>query len=103
MDDNTLRYFIALSFVKNLGHINAKKLVAVCGGAEAVFNEKRSALIGLNLRRNVVDEILSKNIFDCADQELDYITKNGINALTIHDKAYSKRLKQCSDAPLDLL
>ena len=35
---------MALSLVENVGPINAKRLVAYCGSAEAVFKQKKSAL-----------------------------------------------------------
>lgn len=35
-----LLFSIALSLIKGVGPITAKKLIAHCGGVEAVFNEK---------------------------------------------------------------
>lgn len=38
---NRKLYEIALTLIPGLGDVNGKKLVAYCGGAEAVFYEKK--------------------------------------------------------------
>ena len=42
--DGSLKYKIALSLIPNIGDILAKRLVAYCGSAEAIFREKKSML-----------------------------------------------------------
>ena len=44
MNDQLL-YGVALTLVPGIGDVNAKKLVAYCGGAEAVFKEKKKNLL----------------------------------------------------------
>lgn len=39
-----LIFHIGLSQIKGIGPINTKKIVAYCGGFEAVFKEKQSIL-----------------------------------------------------------
>ena len=43
MNDKLL-YEVALTLVSGIGDVNGKKLVAYCGGAEAVFCEKKKSL-----------------------------------------------------------
>ena len=100
MIDNELRYFIAVSFVKGLGHINAKKLIAACGGVEAVFSEKKGFLSKLKVGQGIIDQLSGKSLFEEVDKELNYIEKNDVQAVHFFDKNYPYRLKQCEDAPL---
>ena len=45
---NQKLYEIALTLLPGIGYVNGKKLVAYCGGAEAVFREKKKALMQIN-------------------------------------------------------
>ena len=40
MDKSELLYKIGITLIPGVGDINAKKIIAYCGGAEAVFTEK---------------------------------------------------------------
>ena len=42
---NDLIYKIGINLIPEVGNINAKKLIAYCGGAEGVFKESKSALL----------------------------------------------------------
>ncbi len=103
MDREDLRFLIALTLIPAVGSITARKLIAYTGSAKAVFSEKKSNLqkipgIGSFLAGSVKpDEVLIQ-----ADRELLFIGKNQISALSIFDKEYPERLKQCPDAPLVL-
>lgn len=41
---NELLYEIGITLVPGIGNIGGKKLIAYCGGAEAVFKEKNAIL-----------------------------------------------------------
>ncbi len=98
-----LLFKIALSLIPGIGCVTAKTLVAYTGNAEQVFLEKEKAL------RNIpgIGTILSKNITTAkvlsrAEKEIEFITKNKINALFYLDKDYPQRLQCCEDAPVVL-
>ena len=53
-----LLYEVALTMIPGIGDVNGKKLVAYCGGAEAVFREKKKNLflipgIGVKKKRRI--------------------------------------------------
>jgi DNA processing protein len=100
---NDLLYKISLSLIPGIGSITAKSLIAYTGSAEQVFLEKEKAL------REIpgVGTILAKNIKTSkvrlrAEQEIEFIEKNGINALFYLEENYPQRLHACNDAPIIL-
>ena len=100
MTDQKL-YEIALTLIPGIGYVNGKKLVAYCGGAEAVFCEKKDALKKVSgITDNIVQSLDSKEIMLRAEQEMKFIEKNGIKPLFYLDQEYPKRLQHCHDSPL---
>lgn len=100
---NDLLYKISLSLIPGIGSVTAKSLVAYTGSAEQVFKEKEKALRGIP----GVGTVLAKNIVKSAvlsraAQEVEFIEKQGINALFYLDENYPKRLQACNDAPIIL-
>ena len=94
-------YEIALTFVQGIGDVTGKKLVAYCGGAEAVFCETKKALAKIpNITENVVKSIMSKDVMARAEAELLFVEKNGITPLFYLDTQYPKRLQHCHDSPM---
>ncbi len=96
-------YEIALTLIPYIGDVYGKKLVAYCGGAEAVFCESKKALgkIG-GINANAIKSIASKDVLIRAEEELRFIEHNGIKPLFYLDKDYPKRLQHCHDSPLML-
>ena len=100
MTDQKL-YEIALTLIPGIGYVNGKKLVAYCGGAEAVFCEKKDALKKVSgITDNIVQSLDSKEIMLRAEQEMKFVEKNGIKPLFYLDQEYPKRLQHCHDSPL---
>lgn len=96
-------YEIALTLVPGIGYVNGKKLVAYCGGAEAVFCEKKKAIIKINgITENVVNGIFSKDVMLRAEEEMRFVEKNGIKPFFYLDIDYPKRLQHCHDSPMML-
>ena len=96
-------YEIALTLVPGIGYVNGKKLVAYCGGAEAVFCEKRKALSKISgIGEQTVNSILSHDVIRRAEEEIVFLEKNNIKPLFYLDTEYPKRLQHCSDSPLML-
>jgi len=96
-----LLYKIALSLVPGIGCITAKSLIAYCGSARQVFMEKERIL------RSIpgVGTVLAKNIQQAkvlarAGKEIEFMDRNGVNALFYLDENYPQRLKSCVDAPI---
>ena len=102
MEDQKL-YEIALTLVAGIGDVVGKKLVAYCGGAEAVFCENKKALTAVPwITENVVKGIMSQQVMKRAEEEMRFIEKNGIKPLFYLDQEYPKRLQHCHDSPMML-
>lgn len=96
-----LIYEIALTLIPGVGDVNGKKLVAYCGGAEAVFNEKRKNLSQIpGIGEKTIDNILSHDVLDRAERELHFVENNDIKVLYYLNNDYPKRLQHCYDSPI---
>ena len=98
---NQKLYEIALTLLPGIGYVNGKKLVAYCGGAEAVFREKKKALMQINgIGEYTVNCIVSQKVIRRAEEELNFVEKNDIKPLFYLDAEYPKRLQHCHDSPM---
>lgn len=100
-EDIPLNHKIALGLIPGIGDINARKIVAYFGSAEAVFHEKYSSLIkipgiGPGLARLICD----KTYMEKADREADFVTKHNIKTFFYLDSDYPFRLSHCDDSPV---
>jgi DNA processing protein len=98
-----LLYQIGLTLLPGVGDVLGKKLVAYCGGVEAVFKQKKAALEKIpGIGNKLVNAILSQNILSRAEEEIAFIEKNDITPLFYLQKKYPARLKNCIDSPIML-
>ncbi len=100
-NETMLLYQVALCLIPGIGDVLGKKLVTMCGSAEAVFREPKRIL----QRVKGVGEVLSqavgnKEIFMRAEKEINFIERFKISPLFFQDPLYPQRLTQCIDAPL---
>lgn len=103
MYSEQLKYKIGLSLIPGVGDVVAKKLIAYCGGAEAVFSEKKSSLLKIpGVGTSLANAILGQKVLNKAEREIAFIQKNNIQALFYLDEKYPKRLKYCDDGPVML-
>ena len=103
VQDEQLRYQIGLSLIPGVGDITAKKLVAFCGGVEAVFREKKHTLEKIpTIGPAVANAVYSQTVLGKADQELAFIRQHGITAHWYLDESYPHRLRHCEDGPVML-
>lgn len=103
--NNDLLYNIAITALPSVGDITAKKLIAYCGSAEQVLNEKKRLLekipgIGSVYVKSIANG--KDNALSIAEKELQFIEKNNVIPLFYLDKAYPNRLFHCEDAPVML-
>jgi DNA processing protein len=100
---NDLLYKIGITLVAGVGDINAKKLIAACGGAEAVFKAKKHQLLKIEgVGEYIAEAVINQKVLARAEKEIKFIEKNQIQALFYTDKKYPQRLKQCADSPVML-
>jgi len=87
--------------IPKVGSINAKKLIAYCGGIEAVFRQSKKALLKIpGIGDYLATEIANQKVLGKAEQEIEFIEKFGIKALFYLDTEYPERLRQCDDGPI---
>ncbi|MCY2686583.1 DNA-processing protein DprA [Salinimicrobium sp. TH3] len=101
MEVSDLQFVLALQHVPNLGDASAKKLIRHTGSAEAVFKEKKSALLKIDgIGSTKLNDLFSSKNLEAAEKELEYIFKNDIRTLYFQDKDYPEKLKHCLDGPI---
>lgn len=89
--------------IPGIGDITAKKLVAYCGGVEAVFREKLKGLMKVpGIGQTLAETIARNDVLSRAEKEIKYIQKNNIKPLFYLDEGYPERLKHCEDSPVML-
>ncbi len=91
----------ALSFVKNLGPVAAKSLMAYLGSAEEVFKAtpaKMSTIPGIGGKRAGAWDF--NEALRLAEKEMMFADKQGIELIFYTDARYPKRLKNCADSPI---
>ncbi len=98
--ENQLLLQIALSFVPNIGPVQARILVDHFGDAASVFKAKKSVLSLLE----GIGEIRAASIkdfkgFKKVEDEIAFMEKYKIMPLFLTDKNYPKRLLNCYDPP----
>ena len=98
---NELLHQIALTLIPGVGDVNGKKLVAYCGSVEAVFREKKSALLKIpGIGMVTVNSIHNQNALKRAEEEIRFIEKFNVRPLFFTDPDYPFRLLNCEDGPL---
>jgi DNA processing protein len=101
LEPTDLKYKIGISLLPLVGGITARKLIAYAGSAEAVFMEKKAALIKIpGIGKQTAEHILSRKVLEQAENEVEVLTKHGIQPLFYLDDGYPARLKHCADAPV---
>lgn len=101
MSDQDLFYLLALLKVEGVGDIMAKKLLAHCGNAEAVFKTKTNQIAAIDGVGSVLlNNLKDKSVFEKANRELEFINANDIKISFFQDENYPERLKHCFDSPV---
>ncbi|MCF6169454.1 MAG: DNA-processing protein DprA [Bacteroidales bacterium] len=96
-----LLHQIALTLISGVGDVNGKKLVAYCGSVEAVFKEKRAALLKIpGIGTVTVNSIHRQKVLKRAEEEIRFIEKYGVRPLFFTQAGYPQRLLNCEDGPL---
>jgi DNA processing protein len=97
---DALLYQVALSMVPHVGAVTARVLVQHCGSAEAVFRLRRQVLLKIpGIGSVIADHLKDATLLIRAEAELDFMAREGIEAVFFTDAHYPFRLRQCHDAP----
>lgn len=97
----SLVHKIALTLIKNVGSVHARKLLLAFGDAESIFSAKKHKLLKIEgIGQVIAESILTTDALIKAEEQLDFIKKNEIEVLFYTDSNYPKRLRNCYDAPI---
>jgi len=96
-----LKYKIGIGLIPGIGDILAKKLISYCGSVEAVFREKKAALLKIpNVGGILADSVVNHDVLAKAEKEIEFIVKHRISYSFYLDDDYPVRLKNCPDSPV---
>lgn len=99
--DEDLLYKIALTLIPGVGPMTARKLLAVAGSPEAIFQEPLHLFNHSHRKRKALfTEQHRTEALQNARKEIEFIQKNRIRVIFYLDPEYPGRLKQCEDAPV---
>jgi DNA processing protein len=100
LDEEKLKYQIAISLLPGIGSVNAKKLIAYAGSLEGVFKLKSHQISKIpGIGSVIAKQIAAANPLDKAGEEIEFIKKNDIKTSFFLDDDYPARLKPLPDAP----
>lgn len=98
-----LIFQIGIGLIPKIGDVTAKKLIAYCGGVEAVFKENKAAIRKIpGINSSIINEIANQSVLLRAEAEIKFIEKNKIKPIFYLDDEYPNRLKHCNDGPIML-
>jgi len=101
VSEEKLLYQVAITLIPGIGDITAKKLIAYCGGVEAVFSEKKVHLEKIpGIGAATANLITITDAFERAEEEIRFIEKHKIKTYFFTEKDYPNRLKNCDDSPV---
>lgn len=101
LDDNLLKYKIALEMIPHIGSITAKRLIAYSGGIEEVFVQSKKSLLKIpGVGETLSYAVFHQKVLERAEKEIEFLQKYEIRPLYYLDEDYPDRLKQCDDSPI---
>lgn len=103
IDSKEVLHCLALQQMPGVGLVSARVLYDVFGNATDVFVRKDELVHYTQpAQRRLVNQLDNLEAFRRAERELEFATRNGIDAICIGDRRYPSRLRECPDAPLVL-
>jgi len=97
----SLHYQLALTFINNIGPTLSKSLLAYFGSVEEIFTVHPSKFIRVpGIGSKLLEQMDLNAALKRAEQEMEFIERNGIDVIFYTDKRYPKRLKSCNDSPI---
>jgi DNA processing protein len=96
-----LIYKVALTYIKNVGHVTAKNLLGHFGSPQAIFEASTAELMQVpGVGALTATEIKSSKAIRSAEQQVTFIEKHNIKVLFFLDDDFPRRLRDCFDAPI---
>lgn len=104
MNSKELLHTIALTQIKGIGLMTARKLCERVSSASDILENHRNIRDVIPDASDALVNLLYNTdaALERAEQELEFISKKNIECLTYSDEKYPQRLLECDDAPLVL-
>ncbi len=104
LDDlESLKYYLALCLVPQVGPILGRNLIKYFGHPAEIFKASIQRLEKVpSIGQATALQIKKFDNFERAEEEIDFINKNKVKVMTIDKNNYPSRLKLIPDAPLVL-
>ncbi|MEO1714291.1 MAG: DNA-processing protein DprA, partial [Bacteroidota bacterium] len=100
-NDDDLFFQLALILTPQIGPIIGKTLLSYCGAVDQIFTASKKSLLKIpGVGHQIARDLVEKKAFLRAEQEIQFIEKNGIAPLFFLDPEYPSRLRQIPDAPI---
>ena len=94
---------LALTMMPRVGPVVARQLLAGCGSAQAVLNEKKSHLVKIpGIGPAVASEIKAEQYLAAAEKEVRWMERKSVQMITWTDSVYPVRLSHIESSPLVL-
>ncbi|HSB09762.1 MAG TPA: DNA-processing protein DprA [Blastocatellia bacterium] len=98
--EDSVRDWIALSFVIGVGSRTAAMLIDEFGSPASVFEAGVRSLESAGLKRDTIDGIKNKEPREKASREIEELGKLGADALVLKDERYPRLLRETYDPPI---
>jgi DNA processing protein len=98
-----LKYWLALTFIKDIGPITAKRLLSAFRTPKRVFEASQNELKdleGINISK--INSILEFNSWDRVEKEIDNIKNHNVRIIRYIDEEYPESLRYIDDSPVIL-
>lgn len=92
---------LRLQNIPNIGDVTAKKLISYCGGASAIFKDKRQQLLKIDgIGTYTLQGLYDTEHIEAAENEYAFIQDKGLTYTYFMDEGYPRLLKHCIDSPM---
>ena len=102
MDDETLKYTLALTQITGIGSVNGKILISKFKSAKNVLEHYRDFALDLRMVKTISAGLGDKDIWRRTEEEMRFISKYRLKVLFFQDPDYPRRLSDCYDSPVYL-
>lgn len=97
------KYWIWLSLIESLGSKKKKILLKKYKTPEIIYNLTEKELLNIKgIGENTVRNILNKTIRSKIEAHMEFMIRNNIDIISIHDQEYPQILKEIYDPPISL-
>jgi DNA processing protein len=101
MNELEIYYLLALQKVKNIGDITAKKLLRQYGSAKNIFDAIAQKSFDVkNTSKLIIQSLEDFSDWERVDSEMQFISDQQLNIMTIFDDDYPHKLFHAPDSPI---